>query len=356
MECRPCMLLQAPLDDSKISLTVKLLCGDNLATLTARPRSAIRELKQRLEFTWRSTGRVVRCLVWGTRDLHDDETLHDLGICDGEELLAICVDGIEGDFEVFEPGCPSCDHNADLRRVCFDLDGIAMIQNGPYDSSKAYRYFLREVQEHEMHLEFVDDAVTPPKVVSGVLHMGATSHIDRRVRIPELDIDVRDVRYLKQRGRSWVQLKVEQMLFVYEGDMDLAFSSVRQHDMLPHSADVEEALTRAWGRWKSEQEHEEMTALEDDLMWLCEPQRQKPHNHRSQGGKTMYAPIKRDTRRRRRREREERKAKHAPWKRDARRWRQERERQTAKDAARTRDTRRWRRERALTPGAQLELD
>lgn len=342
MECKPCMPLWAPADDFKIELTVKLLAGDHLATLTAGPRTVVRELKQRLEAACQSTGRAVRDLVWGARHLQDEEMLQDLGIRSGAELLAICVDGIEGLFEVYEPGCPTCDFNADLQRIHFDLDGTAMIQNGPHDTSKAYRYFLVEVQGHKMHLEFVDEDVTPAKVYSGILQMSATSRIDRRVRIPELDIDVQDVRYLKEQGRAWVQLKVEQLLFMHEGNMGLAFNAAAYYDhILPPSDDVAEAFTRAWRHWKVQyeevQEKDEMAALGELLLRIREPQiHQKPPRYHLRS--------------------QEQKAKHAPRKRDTRPWRREREEQKAKRAPRKRDTCRWSRERGLRPEAQLEFD
>jgi len=264
-----------------------------------------------------------------------EEMLQGLGIRSGAELLAICVDGIEGLFEVYEPGCPTCDFNADLQRIHFDLDGTAMIQNGPHATSKAYRYFIVEVHGHKMHLEFVDEDVTPAKVYSGILQMSATSRIDRRVRIPELDIDVQDVRYLKEQGRAWVQQKVEQLLFLHEGNMDFAFNAAAYYNhILPPSDDVAEALTRAWRHWKVQQDKDDMAALGEFLLKIWEPQRQKPRYLRSQ----------------------EQKAKHALRKRDTRPWRREREEQKAKRAPRKRDTCRWGRERGLRPEAQLEID
>eukprot|EP00441_Pelagodinium_beii_P015624 CAMPEP_0197666370 /NCGR_PEP_ID=MMETSP1338-20131121/62310_1 /TAXON_ID=43686 ORGANISM="Pelagodinium beii, Strain RCC1491" /NCGR_SAMPLE_ID=MMETSP1338 /ASSEMBLY_ACC=CAM_ASM_000754 /LENGTH=324 /DNA_ID=CAMNT_0043245389 /DNA_START=25 /DNA_END=996 /DNA_ORIENTATION=+ len=202
----------------KIFLTVSELSGATLAKLSVEPKSLVADLKLSIEQQANlPPGCVVRWLAWGTTVLQDDQLLEDVGIPCGTQvdLVAICADAIIGDFEVYQPGCPTCDYNAELKRVRFFADGTALIQGGPYDVFTKYRYSLGEFSKTrlERQLRFVEDvADAASPVYDGVLQLSATNALNRRLKIPDMDIDVEDVRFLRERGQSFLQLKMQIML------------------------------------------------------------------------------------------------------------------------------------------------
>jgi len=209
-------------------------------------------------------GRVVRWLTWGITKLHDDEVLQDVGFCSADvHLVAICADAIVGEFEVFSPGCPTCDYNSELQRVQLFDDGTASIQHGPYGVFEKYHYLLGELKiwSHgtERLMQFRgDDGPTEGHVHNASIYVSATNHINRRVTIPALGIQVEDVRLLKQRGQDFLNVKM-QMLFDYtDGDVASTWARGARYWLaasgpVEFSAEVvDEAALRAWTKWQQQ--------------------------------------------------------------------------------------------------------
>jgi len=278
----PCVTCAVPTGACHIRLTARLLSGAVLAKVTAGPGTRVGELWRSIEVAaMLPEGRVVRWLAWGSRELRDDELLRDVGVSGAEDLLAICADAMVGDFEVYVPGCPTCDFGGDLQRVCFHEDGTALIHSGPNEAATKYRYTLGDLSGNTRQLRFVEDATASSKVYSGILEVSATNHINRRVKIPKLDIDVQDVRYHEEQGRSYLQMKMRMLVDFHGGQLDsttAAFWSQRDLNSISDEAEVWEAAARAWSLWKQDHEDEEDMELCDFHNRSLEAKRGKPGN------------------------------------------------------------------------------
>ena len=143
----------------------------------------------------------------------EEASLQELGFDGSDELLALVSDVLVGDFEFCIPvysGCPCCGFNFEIQSVQFCADGTALIQAEPWEGTRRFLYKLGELRGAERELEFEEAAdVTPPAVYAGTLYVSTTDPMYRRVKIPELGIDVEDVQYLKQQDRTALQQKLE---------------------------------------------------------------------------------------------------------------------------------------------------
>jgi len=260
------------------ALTVELLSGALLAKLTVEQKISVADLKMKIEAAAElPPGCLVRWLAWGGRELKDEELLQDLGISSTESLVAICADAIVGDFEFYLPGCPTCDYNADIQRLSFFSDGTAMIDGEKYrytlgGNVKSGTCLMRQ-------LEFVQDTDAPAEVHSGMLWLSVSNPINRRVKIPDLNIDVEDVRWLEQKGRSYLQLKME-IMFAYSGQcfpflsrggevldrtraVGWLYNNSPYEDVSLDEDAVDRAYYRAWTQHEKRQEEEKAESLDD---------------------------------------------------------------------------------------------
>jgi len=249
-------------DFANVRLTVRLLSGSLLAKLVVEPTTIVADLKMKIEEAAQlPSGRVVRWLAWNATELPDDSSLQELGLSRGE-LVAVCADALVGDFEVYQPGCPTCDYNSQMQSVQLFADGTALIQFSPYESSRKFRYKLGELTDAGRQLEFIDDeaelAVMEPAVYTGILHVSATNPIHRRVKIPQLDIDVEDLRYLKQKGKTALEEKMNFLFAYYEGGYDSLRNFQNPSAISYSEEEVWEAWTSARHRWEDIQKEEYM--------------------------------------------------------------------------------------------------
>ena len=139
----------------------------------------------------------------------EEASLQELGFDGRDELLALLSDVLVGDFEFYIPGCPTCDYNCEIQSVQFCADGTALIQAEAWEGTARFLYKLGELRGAERELEFEAADVTPPAVYAGTLYVSTTDPMYRRVKIPELGIDVEDVQYLKQQARTALHQKLE---------------------------------------------------------------------------------------------------------------------------------------------------
>jgi hypothetical protein len=267
-----------------MQLTARLASGGVLAKVTVEPGTMVAALRRSLEAAARlPEGRTVRWLAWGGRELRDEELLRDIGISGAEDVLAICADAIDGAFEVYVPGCPSCDYNCDFQRVCFHEDGIASIQSELHEEPTKYHYTLGESRGNTRQLRFEEHGSTSPKVYAGILEVSATNAINRRVKIPELDIDVQDVRYLKERGRSYVQMKMRMLMdFQQFGWAAAGFWMLRDEPDLGED-EFWEAAKRASVLWEQANEGEQEIEISEFYIGTVGANRGKlprPHKQR----------------------------------------------------------------------------
>lgn len=257
-----CATCAVPPPAHTMRLTARLLSGAVLAKVAVRTESLVADLKRSVEAVARlPEGRWVRKLVWGIRELRDEELLHDVGLSGDEELVAICEDGLVGDFESFGYiGCPCCDGlpGFDLTRVRFRPDGTALIFQSargfvPGGPPVKYRYTLGASDGGKTQLRLVEDAPPSSQIFYGTLQVSAPDHTRRRVQIPELDIDVQDVRSLKEEGRSFLQTKMWSLQQYYKDEEDLASSAAWwgwHLDAVASPTEVEEAVARVHALWR----------------------------------------------------------------------------------------------------------
>lgn len=98
------------------------------------------------------------------------------------------------------------------------------------------------------------------RVYHGILQLSTTNHIYRRVNIPELGIDVKDVRFLKEKGRTFLQQKMR-ILFACNLNMNCWSDPLEHHAFQYSEGDVLEAYSRAW----ASMEQREVEDKEDEL-------------------------------------------------------------------------------------------
>jgi hypothetical protein len=244
-------------------------------------------------------GRTVRWLALGSRELRDEELLQDVGISCAADLLAICAEAIVGDFEAYVPGCPTCDFGGELQRVRFLDDGTALIQSRPHEQPKRFSYTLGELCGNTRHLCFVEDGAPSSQAYAGTLEASITNHLNRRVRVPELDIDVHDVRYRAEQGRSYVQMKMRLLMDHYKGQLDDVercfwmdneakwFDNEAGPDNIDQAdeAQIWEATARAWNLWRQAYEDERDAELQETHAEPLEAKRGKQRRPRRQQSK-----------------------------------------------------------------------
>jgi len=219
-------------------MTVRLLSGERLLALSVGDHLQASELRVEVEVNANlAAGTCIRTLLWGSRELEGARTLRELGMCGAEEVVAVCARAIEGDFERFRPGCPTCDHNAVVTRMRFELSGVASLSTSCQgeEERRLFRYTLGEVEEGGVPGILrrglcLEELLTDGKhdgeavaVFEGCLEFDATDPIQRRVRVGGLSpdrgdlmkgLDLEDLRALRRRGEDEAQVRV-QMLYLY---------------------------------------------------------------------------------------------------------------------------------------------
>ena len=150
-------------------------------------------------------------------------TLEEAGLENGAELVAICSEEIRGDFEEFEPGCPTCDYNTKLHRLSFKPDGIVSVQVSFHKEPVMCRYWMGELREttrgYDKSLEFTrldPDSNGVPQTFAGTLHLSARSGIRRSIAIPDLKMQVKDLRWLKEMGQEMQQKRLWSLMWERE--------------------------------------------------------------------------------------------------------------------------------------------
>lgn len=208
-----------------IHLTVCLLSGAPLAKLTVQRSLTIAELKEHVAKKAKlPEGRVVRWLSCQGENLADSASLEALRLPDCEELVAICTDAIVGEFEKFREGCPTCEYGAEMVRLSFNADGLVSIMMELHGASNIFRYSLGEPLDGaggtERLLELTrlslpsddntrDASEEEAKTYVGVVYIDAKDATHRKVKIPEMGIDVQDLRFLKQMGLDMMQRRLD---------------------------------------------------------------------------------------------------------------------------------------------------
>ncbi|CAJ1452496.1 unnamed protein product [Effrenium voratum] len=258
---------------AKRQLTVRLPSGSLLVELAVHADTLVSQLKQRIEEAAElPAGRVVRWLVSGTTQLGDEESLPSDG-----ELVAICGDVLVGDFETYKPGCPSCDWNSELQTARFFADGTALIHCRIRDEGKKFRYRLGGVQENMRELELEPENESD-EAYAGTLQVSSANPVYRRVQIPELNIDVEDIRYLKQVGQTALEQRLA-LLFpqawpqFHEKDepQQLQWLSTVNPSFIPSDEhQLRKAIDRAWVNWQWQNQEQLQCMLEEHVLSIEE--------------------------------------------------------------------------------------
>lgn len=223
-----------------VALTVRLLSGEPLVELSVGCHLRAGEL--RLEIEAKASARLaaegccVRALLWRSSELEGGQTLQELGMRGVQEVVAICTRSIEGDFEMFRPGCETCLGYMAAARMRFELSGVAslsMSYDDGREETRTFKYALGEVEEcsspaglrRSLHLqEELPVDSDAPTVFEGWLELDAADPIQRRVHVdglgpdplpwghPGLALDLEDLRALKRRGEDEAQMRVQLLL------------------------------------------------------------------------------------------------------------------------------------------------
>eukprot|EP00418_Pyrodinium_bahamense_P084696 CAMPEP_0179055576 /NCGR_PEP_ID=MMETSP0796-20121207/23373_1 /TAXON_ID=73915 /ORGANISM="Pyrodinium bahamense, Strain pbaha01" /LENGTH=348 /DNA_ID=CAMNT_0020752235 /DNA_START=59 /DNA_END=1106 /DNA_ORIENTATION=+ len=227
---------QQPRPLGSVALTVRLLSGELLMEMGVGDHVRADELKLEVEVkasAWLAkAGCCIRALLWGATELGGARTLSELGMGGKEEVVAVCARSIEGDFEKFRPGCPTCDAYSTVTRMRFELSGVASLSftcQGA-EETRTFRYTLGEVEEGDgprgLRRRLRLDEAT--RVFEGWLEFDAADPIQRRVRVEGLDLvprmplcaprdapaelDLEDLRALQLRGKDEARMR-KRLLF-----------------------------------------------------------------------------------------------------------------------------------------------
>jgi len=227
LQCMQCVAPSPPDNSDCVRLNVKSLAGSCFADLTVPRSLTVGELILHVEQDAKMCqGRFVRWLVWGGMQLEDSQTLQHLGMLGREDLVAICADGIEGDFEQYQPGCPTCDYDSVLQQLSFSKNGTVSVQTSFYGEANIFDYSLGALRDGpkgpERPLELTpsplnavqeEDEISSRACtgIAGILYLDAKDALRRRVVIPAMNIDVKDLRFLKRRAMDQVQVRMQML-------------------------------------------------------------------------------------------------------------------------------------------------
>jgi len=235
---------------SSVALTVRLLSGEPLLELSVSDRLRADELRLEVEAKagarLAEEGSCVSKLLWAAQQLEGPRTLAELGVRGAQDIVAICARTIEGDFERFQPGCPTCDNDQTVTRMRFELSGVATLTVDSYqgEARRTFRYSLGEVEEgvrpgelrRSLCLERLpsEDESEAAREFEGWLEFDASDPIRRRVLVESLRVaptapwaderfeplDLEDVRELQRRGADEAAMRVRMLLLAYQVDLD----------------------------------------------------------------------------------------------------------------------------------------
>jgi len=235
---------------SSVALTVRLLSGEPLLELSVSDRLRADELRLEVEAKagarLAEEGSCVSKLLWAAQQLEGPRTLAELGVRGAQDIVAICARTIEGDFERFQPGCPTCDNDQTVTRMRFELSGVATLTVDSYqgEETRTFRYSLGEVEEgaqpselrRSLRLERLpsEEESEAAREFEGWLEFDASDPIRRRVLVESLRVaptapwaderfeplDLEDVRELQRRGADEAAMRVRMLLLAYQVELD----------------------------------------------------------------------------------------------------------------------------------------
>jgi len=259
--CRPAECAPSQHLGAGLQLIVRGLSGSILAEVSAQADMTVEGLKIHLEEKMQlAHTTLMQSLLAGGKLLEENCTLQEAGLSHGEEIVAICSDAIMvGDFEEYSQGCPTCNYNSTLCHLSFHKDQTVSVQRYFFENgSQIYSYALGELKEgpegleRTLELRGPKDSGDQEDVVKGTLHLHPSSAIERRVDIPDFNMNVTDLRFLKQQGREMSQQRMAAFL-EHMQEMELRRLLPRRGDYFDTSelraeeyVDAEEVFKPAW--------------------------------------------------------------------------------------------------------------
>ena len=150
-----------------------------------------------------------------------------------------------------------------LQTARFFADGTALIHCGRHEEGRRFRYRLGPLQGQERELELHEDGKEDDAPLAGTLII-ARSRMYRCVKIPELNIDLKDIRYLRRVGATALDQKLA-LEFPWTDFLETNETQQLEwlarinpsRTLIPSDEDeIRNALDRAWVYWQWQMEQQ----------------------------------------------------------------------------------------------------